>query len=91
VHRENPADERNRVDVEPRPAGDAQHFVDREPGHVAAPALLAPQPFFLNGGDEPVVLERGRGGIVRPRLERQDPHARSIPVMIYRRFPAAPA
>ena len=70
VQRKNAADRRDHIDLVARPAGDAQHFVDGEPGHIVAPAFLPPQPLLLNGGDKPVILKCGGRRIVKTRLKR---------------------
>ena len=66
------AGRRDRVDVAPGPAGDAQHLVDREPGNAAARALLARQAFFLDGGNQIVIVQRDRRSVVLARMECQE-------------------
>ena len=44
-------------------------------GDVVAPAFLTPQPFLADRGNQPVILERRRRGIVEAGLKRKDTHA----------------
>jgi|SoiMethySBSTD1v2_1073268.scaffolds.fasta_scaffold1712732_1 hypothetical protein len=75
MQREDAADRGDRIDVKARPAGDAQYLVDGKPGDVVAPAFLTPQPFLADRGNQPVILERRRRGIVEAGLKRKDTHA----------------
>src|ERR1051325_5010097 len=62
----------DRVDVVAPPARDAQHLVDREPGHLLARALHARHALFRYRGDELVVVERSRGRVVHAGVDGED-------------------
>ena len=66
------------VDVAARPAGNAQHLVDRRPRDTLPRALDARQALLLDRRDEPVIVERRRGAVVTARVNCQNTHEAEV-------------
>src|SRR5262249_43405134 len=70
VQRKDATNGGDNVNIPARPVGDAQHFIDREPRNVTAPALCAPESLFLYGGDQAIVVKNSGRSVVQTGLER---------------------